>query len=414
MHYKDETCKALRANIEQYSSLVKDMEQSNQFCTLPQGMECQIEQHQLLSDYLNHRTNREPLQGDLWRSDPRYFKRVSLSNRATYKILQHAVKGGDIEIMGMLVGKVQKGNIVVFDCYALPVEGTETRVNAQLESYEYMVQYMSEVYDSIPGDYHIVGWYHSHPGYGCWLSGIDVQTQELNQTFQDPYVAIVVDPRESIRDKRLCIGAFRTISGENSEEFMQANGSTNTEKYGHHSSKYYELDLDVFTSTFDRTLEKLQLRLDRPLFDSMEDDILVERLLESIQHWQNYQRLPASSQVILNAPIRSVFTAEDNETDMRVSSFSNSLQSSDSSSVTSSADIAEGSDVDMASNILKRDFSTQSSLLQNSSDHPPVISGQPSQETTLELEFQLHKRRLNLSKLREYQHLRYYRDAFTL
>lgn len=23
----------------------------------------------------------------------------------------------------------------------------------------------------------IVGWYHSHPGYGCWLSGIDVGTQ---------------------------------------------------------------------------------------------------------------------------------------------------------------------------------------------------------------------------------------------
>ena len=23
----------------------------------------------------------------------------------------------------------------------------------------------------------ICGWYHSHPGYGCWLSGIDVQTQ---------------------------------------------------------------------------------------------------------------------------------------------------------------------------------------------------------------------------------------------
>jgi COP9 signalosome complex subunit 5 len=23
----------------------------------------------------------------------------------------------------------------------------------------------------------VVGWYHSHPGYGCWLSGIDVGTQ---------------------------------------------------------------------------------------------------------------------------------------------------------------------------------------------------------------------------------------------
>jgi hypothetical protein len=30
----------------------------------------------------------------------------------------------------------------------------------------------------------IVGWYHSHPGYGCWLSGIDCSTQMLNQQFQ--------------------------------------------------------------------------------------------------------------------------------------------------------------------------------------------------------------------------------------
>lgn len=38
----------------------------------------------------------------------------------------------------------------------------------------------------------VVGWYHSHPGYGCWLSGIDVNTQSLNQQYQEPFVAIVV------------------------------------------------------------------------------------------------------------------------------------------------------------------------------------------------------------------------------
>lgn len=39
-----------------------------------------------------------------------------------------------------------------------------------------------------------IGWYHSHPGYGCWLSGIDVSTQMLNQQFQEPFVAVVVRP----------------------------------------------------------------------------------------------------------------------------------------------------------------------------------------------------------------------------
>lgn len=32
----------------------------------------------------------------------------------------------------------------------------------------------------------------AHPGYGCWLSGIDVSTQTINQSWQDPFLAIVV------------------------------------------------------------------------------------------------------------------------------------------------------------------------------------------------------------------------------
>lgn len=31
--------------------------------------------------------------------------------------------------------------MIVMDCFALPVEGTETRVNAQAEAYEYMAAY---------------------------------------------------------------------------------------------------------------------------------------------------------------------------------------------------------------------------------------------------------------------------------
>lgn len=55
-----------------------------------------------------------------------------------------------------------------------------------------------------------IGWYHSHPGYGCWLSGIDVSTQMLNQNFQEPFVAIVIDPVRTISAGKVCLGSFRT------------------------------------------------------------------------------------------------------------------------------------------------------------------------------------------------------------
>lgn len=28
----------------------------------------------------------------------------------------------------------------------------------------------------------VVGWYHSHPGFGCWLSGVDINTQQVRTT----------------------------------------------------------------------------------------------------------------------------------------------------------------------------------------------------------------------------------------
>ena len=53
----------------------------------------------------------------------------------------HAKSGGNLEIMGMLQGKVHQDTFIVIDVFALPVEGTETRVNAQAEAYEYIVDF---------------------------------------------------------------------------------------------------------------------------------------------------------------------------------------------------------------------------------------------------------------------------------
>ncbi len=47
--------------------------------------------------------------------------------------------------------------------------------------------------------------------YGCWLSGIDVATQALNQQYQEPFVAIVIDPIRTSAAGKVEIGAFRTF-----------------------------------------------------------------------------------------------------------------------------------------------------------------------------------------------------------
>lgn len=41
-----------------------------------------------------------------------------------------------------MLGKVDGPTMFVMDSFALPVEGTETRVNAQAQAYEYMTAYV--------------------------------------------------------------------------------------------------------------------------------------------------------------------------------------------------------------------------------------------------------------------------------
>jgi COP9 signalosome complex subunit 5 len=76
-----------------------------------------------------------------WANDPHHFRRAKISALALLKMVVHARAGGNIEVMGLMQGKCEDGAIIVMDAFALPVEGTETRVNAQADAYEYMVEY---------------------------------------------------------------------------------------------------------------------------------------------------------------------------------------------------------------------------------------------------------------------------------
>jgi len=44
----------------------------------------------------------------------------------------------------------------------------------------------------------VVGWYHSHPGFGCWMSGVDINTQQSFEALNQRAVAVVIDPVQSV------------------------------------------------------------------------------------------------------------------------------------------------------------------------------------------------------------------------
>ena len=76
-----------------------------------------------------------------WKSNPNYFTHVRISALALLKMTIHARSGGNIEIMGLMTGYVSGTSMIITDAFRLPVEGTETRVNAQAEGDEYIVNF---------------------------------------------------------------------------------------------------------------------------------------------------------------------------------------------------------------------------------------------------------------------------------
>lgn len=196
-----------------------------------------------------------------WKKDPNHFKHVRISAVALIKMVMHARTGGQLEVMGLMQGYVSGNALIVTDAFRLPVEGTETRVNAQDEANAYMVEFLQRARDAGQLE-NAVGWYHSHPGYGCWLSGIDVMTQHTQQLYNDPFLAVVIDPDRTISAGKVEIGAFRTYpedyksesQGDTDAEGFQTIPLAKMEDFGAHSARYYSLEVSHFKSSLDAKL----------------------------------------------------------------------------------------------------------------------------------------------------------------
>lgn len=176
------------------------------------------------------------------------------------KMTMHARSGGDIEVMGLMLGYCEHETFIVTDAMRLPVEGTETRVNAANEADEYMVKFLERSRQSGRTE-NPVGWYHSHPGYGCWLSGIDVTTENNNQMFFDPFLAVVIDPHRTISAGKVEIGAFRTYPENYKPETKDPAGDgmssvpmAKADDFGAHAHRYYSLEVTHYKSTLESKL----------------------------------------------------------------------------------------------------------------------------------------------------------------
>lgn len=77
----------------------------------------------------------------------------------------------------------------VADVFAMPQSGTGVSVEAVDPVFQAK---MLDMLKQTGRPEMVVGWYHSHPGFGCWLSGVDINTQQSFEALSDRAVAVVI------------------------------------------------------------------------------------------------------------------------------------------------------------------------------------------------------------------------------
>ncbi|KAG2223675.1 hypothetical protein INT45_007253 [Circinella minor] len=134
---------------------------------------------------------------------------VHISSLALLKMLKHGRAGVPMEVMGLMLGEfVDDYTVRVVDVFAMPQSGTGVSVEAVDPVFQ---TNMLEMLKQTGRPEMVVGWYHSHPGFGCWLSSVDINTQQSFEQLNARAVAVVIDPIQSVKGK-VVIDAFRTIN----------------------------------------------------------------------------------------------------------------------------------------------------------------------------------------------------------
>merc|ERR1719350_1347328 len=93
--------------------------------------------------------------------------------------------------MGLMLGEfIDEYTVRVIDVFSMPQSGNSVSVEAVDPVFQTK---MLDMLKQTGRPEMVVGWYHSHPGFGCWL------------------FAVVVDPIQSVKGK-VVIDAFRLIN----------------------------------------------------------------------------------------------------------------------------------------------------------------------------------------------------------
>lgn len=229
---------------------------------------------------------------------------IHISGMALLKMLKHGKSGIPLEVVGLMLGKfIDDYTVSVVDVFPTPQTGTGTSVESIDEQFQTQMKHMLALTGRKEN---VVGWYHSHPGFGVWLSNVDINQQMYWEKLNPRCIAVVVDPVQSVRGK-VVIGAFRCI-GDNPLQMQQFEEPRETTSFIGHLEKpsikalvrglnrlYYQMPVVYRLKEFE---QKMLKSLNRPIWSAgfetpnfiERDEKNIERIKKMSQCAETYRR----------------------------------------------------------------------------------------------------------------------------
>ncbi len=132
---------------------------------------------------------------------------VTILSSLLVEITNYAVKCIPREAIGLLGGKEIRPKELIIDRIVLVSEGDEISVSFSEEDFIAFEKILK-------GNSYCVGWWHSHPGYGLFLSQTDISTHIYSfQMHNNQSVALVVEPTKIDGSGRALFQFFQ-VNGE--------------------------------------------------------------------------------------------------------------------------------------------------------------------------------------------------------
>jgi proteasome lid subunit RPN8/RPN11 len=181
------------------------------------------------------------------------------------------------EVYGILIGSIEENKKVLIKDAIPMVVGDRAGVKYENKQYVDMAQIDDSIYErSIQDKKHdfIIGWWHTHPGFGFFYSPIDCMTQ-LGYQIPNPFaVGIIFDHTKFLsNDFYLGVAGLRLINAEQ--------GMFSTYEI---IELEYELEKDKMVKKVNKSVKDLNKRIDK-ILEEIEyiDEILRKKALAQLQ-----------------------------------------------------------------------------------------------------------------------------------